>query len=141
MSKFKNYRGFTLIELLVVIAIIGLLAILVLFNVGDIRAKGRDTSRVTDIKQIQEGLAMYQSNHSQYPVYDGFITGVDDVSNAIVDDGLMSMVPVDPLNRDMNGITYKYSYLSADGTTYVIEYYLETDSVLGRSAGLNTARP
>jgi len=141
MNIVKNYRGFTLIELLVVIAIIGLLAILVLFSVGNIRAKSRDTSRVADIKSIQEGLAMYQLNHSEYPTYDGYITGVDDVSNAIVGDGLMSMVPVDPLNRDMDGLTYKYHYLSADGAIYVIEYYLETDSVLGRPAGLNTARP
>ena len=141
MYKFKNYQGFTLIELLVVVAIIGLLAILVLVNVGDIRAKSRDTSRVADIKSIQEGLDMYQLNHSEYPTYDGFITGADDMSNAIVGDELMSMVPVDPLDRDMNGITYKYHYLSADGTVYTIEYYLETDSVLGKPAGFNVAIP
>ncbi|MBL7154893.1 MAG: type II secretion system protein [Candidatus Portnoybacteria bacterium] len=138
-----NYKqkGFTLIELLVVIAIIALLAVLVLFSIENIRAKSRDTRRVTDIKSVQEGLAMYHNDYQLYPVADGYITGSDAVSNALVADGVMRAVPIDPLNKTMKGVIYKYYYQSVQGKTYLIEYYLETDSVQGKSQGLNTAVP
>lgn len=134
-------KGFTLIELLVVIAIIALLAVLVLFSIENIRAKSRDTRRVTDIKSVQEGLAMYHNNYQLYPVYDGYITGSDVLSNSLVADGVMQAVPTDPLNKIMEGVIYKYYYQSAQGKTYLIEYYLETDSVQSKSQGLNTASP
>ncbi len=136
----KN-EGFTLIELLVVVAIVGLLALLVLFVVGGVKAKSRDTRRVSDIKSIQESLALYQNNHQLYPVYDGYITGDDDMSTVLVGEGLIQSVPVDPLNNDMEGVTYKYYYYSSQGSTYLIEYYLETDSVQGKSKGLNSTSP
>ena len=139
-SIIKN-RGFTLIELLVVVAIVGLLALLVLFVVENVKAKSRDTRRVSDIKSIQEGLALYQNNHQLYPVYDGYITGGDDMSTALTGEGLIQSVPTDPLNSDMEGVTYKYYYHSSQGRTYLIEYYLETDSIQGRSKGLNRASP
>ena len=54
---------------------------------------------------------------------------------------IMRSVPTDPLNDDIGGIPYRYYYQSIDGTTYLMEYYLETNSVTGRSQGLNTASP
>ena len=133
--------AFTLIELLVVIAIIALLAVLVLFSIENIRAKSRDARRVTDIKSIQEGLAMYHNDYQLYPVYDGYITGSDTMSTALISDGVMQGVPIDPLNKTMEGVIYKYYYQSTQGKTYLIQYYLETDSVQGKSQGLNTASP
>jgi len=138
-----NYKqkGFTLIELLVVIAIIALLAVIVLFSIENIKAKSRDVRRASDIKSVQEGLAMYHNNHQIYPVYDGYITGSDAMSIALVGDGVMQAVPADPLDRDMEGVTYKYYYQSIQGKAYLIEYYLETNSIQGKSQGLNTASP
>lgn len=133
--------AFTLIELLVVIAIIALLAVLVLFSIEDIRAKSRDARRVTDIKSVQEGLAMYHNDYQLYPVYDGYITGSDAMSSVLVTDGVMQAVPIDPLNETMGGVIYKYYYQSVQGKTYLIEYYLETDSVQGKNQGLNTVIP
>jgi len=135
----KN-KGFTLIELLVVIAIIGLLAAVVFFSVDGIKAKSRDTRRVADIKSIQEGLAMYHNNNQKFPIFEGFLTGDDIVSEALKTGG-MNGVPVDPVNDVMAGVTYKYHYQSTQGNDYVIEYYLETDSIQGRSAGLNSVGP
>ncbi len=76
-------QGFTLIELLVVVAILGLLASIVLFSVDGVRSKSRDTRRVTDIKSIQEGLAMYHNDSQAYPIFDGYITGSDTMSTAL----------------------------------------------------------
>lgn len=132
--------GFTLIELLVVVAIIALLAVLVFFTIENIKAKSRDVRRVADIKSIQEGLLMYNDNHQLYPIYDGYLSGSDALSTALVNDEVIRAVPVDPLNRVIGEVTYKYYYQSTQGRIYLIEYYLETDSVQGRSKGLNEAK-
>ena len=139
-KNIKN-RGFTLIELLVVIAVIGLLTTIVLFSVKNIKAKSRDTRRVGDIKSIQDALGMYNNNHQFYPIFDGEITGNDTMSNVLANDLLISKVPVDPINGLVGGVTYKYYYESLQGDTYVIEYYLETNSVHSKSQGFNTVAP
>ena len=136
-----NSAAFTLIELLVVIAIIALLAVLILFSIENIRAKSRDARRVSDIKSIQEGLAMYHNDYQLYPVADGYITGNDTMSTALLGDGAMQGVPIDPLNKTIKGVIYKYYYQSVQGKTYLIEYYLETDSVQGKNQGLNKVVP
>lgn len=60
--------GFTLIELLVVISIIGLLSSTVLTSLNSARIKARDARRVADIRQIQNALELYASDHNgQYP--------------------------------------------------------------------------
>ena len=65
----KRYtvHGFTLIELLVVIAIIGILAGVVVVNVGSARAKARDAKRISDMKAIQTALEMYYNDNGEYP--------------------------------------------------------------------------
>ncbi|MAF20834.1 MAG: hypothetical protein CMI55_04100 [Parcubacteria group bacterium] len=144
MIKIKNNSGFTLLELLIVVFIIGLLAVLVLVNISNVRSKSRDSSRVADIQAIQNGLAMYETNNQAYPDSLGVqteITGSDLMSSALIGDGVMKGVPVDPTNAAVEGVTYKYYYTSDDGSDYLLEYYLETNSVLGKSQGLNTASP
>jgi len=134
-------KGFTLIELLMVVAIIGLLSVLVLLNMSDTKARSRDVRRVIDIRVFQQGLALYYNNHQYYPLFDGFITGDDAMSSALINDELMSSVPIDPLNRIVNGVEYKYHYQSVLGLTYLLEYNLETDTVQSKFQGLNTAGP
>jgi len=136
----KN-KGFTLIELLVVVAVLGLLAAIVLFSVDGVRSKSRDTRRVADMRSVQEGLAMYHNDNQTYPIFDGYITGSDIMSVALKNNGSMNGVPTDPVNDLMGGVTYKYYYQSTQGNDYVIEYYLETDSIQGHSSGLNSVGP
>jgi prepilin-type N-terminal cleavage/methylation domain-containing protein len=61
-------HGFTLIELLVVIAIIGILSSVVLASLNGARKKGRDSRRISDLKQMQLALELYyDSNGVEYP--------------------------------------------------------------------------
>ncbi|MFH1938148.1 MAG: prepilin-type N-terminal cleavage/methylation domain-containing protein [Patescibacteria group bacterium] len=141
-KKFQKSEGFTLIELLVVIAIIGLLASIVLIGVGSIRAKSKDSRRVNDIKSIMIGLTMYHNDNQAYPDSGGVkieINGTTDVlSQALISNGIMRGVPVDPNNEG----DYKYKYESLDNQTdYELEYYLETNSIPDRSQGLNIEGP
>lgn len=122
MLKAQEFNsGFTLIELLVVIAIIGLLSSMVMVGMSKARLKARDARRLTDMRQLQVGLDMYyEKNSGSYPdpdanqgnmcggwntsSYDPFIT-------ALKTSGVMSKVPVDPVNSGATSCgIYAYRY-------------------------------
>lgn len=67
-NRQKPKKAFTLIELLVVIAIIGILASVVVVNVGSSRAKARYSKIVNDMKQIATATQLYYDDHRYYPV-------------------------------------------------------------------------
>jgi len=132
-------RGFTIIEMLVVIAIAGVLlsGALVLFQSA--RTKSRDVTREQHIKTLQNALALYANDLGVYPVAlsEVVLTGSDSVSVTLTAQNSIARVPHDPLEQG----NYQYRYQSVDGTTYIIRYWLETNSVFGKSAGQNTAGP
>ena len=134
----KNRKGFTLIELLVVIAIIGLLSTLAVVALNNAREKSRDARRVADIKQIQTALELYYNDCQGYPTTASFgstIAGSDGVCNPANTTVYMSVVPTNPLPNGM-----AYTYASAGGSSYTLEYELEGPTG-GMSAGTHMATP
>ncbi|MCP6720205.1 MAG: type II secretion system GspH family protein [Patescibacteria group bacterium] len=101
-----NNKGFTLIEMLVVIAIIGLLSSTILIGLGNARTRARDARRISDLRQVQNGLENhYVESNQTYP---------QDVYNSI------SGLPVDPQGGE-------YGYVRISTQSYVLGACLEND--------------
>lgn len=62
-----NQKGFTIIELLVVIVIIGILVALALPNLFSAQARGRDSDRKNELKNLQQRLETYFGDNDSYP--------------------------------------------------------------------------
>jgi len=134
----RRQGGFTLVELLVVVAIIGMLTTMVVISIQQVKAKARDAQRVADINSLATALTLYHNDFESYPIYDGYIETSVDPGNTLYDGLVVNSkairaLPVDPLNVE----NYRYYYQSTDGKDYYLEYYLETNSVSGKSKGRN----
>jgi len=87
-------KGFTLVELLVVIAIIGVLATLVLLQLGGARARARDTQRIAHINQLVNAMELhFEDNRGDYA------EDIDDLG--VYFSG--GNVPKDPLSQENYG--------------------------------------
>ena len=101
--KNKSQKGFTLVELLVVIAIIGILATLLLLQLGVARQRARDAKRIVDVSQVRTAAELYFDDAGQYPQVATFAA-----LGALIVPKYMSLLPVDPLNS--GNYTYNYAY-------------------------------
>lgn len=127
-SKFVSQRGFTIVELLIVVVVIAVLATLPVAAYSGMQQRGRDTQRVSDMKAIVKGLEMYKTLNGNYPATNttNAISGWEVSSinpsqflSALKTSGVMSTVPVDPVNNstsNVRGFLYRYSrYNAGDG--------------------------
>lgn len=143
MHRKNKSFGFTLIELLVVISIIGLLSSVVLSALNSTRSKARDTQRIRDLGELRKALALYYDKNGEYPdsgvnEYSSALTspGWNTAGNplyALVTQGFISKLPVDPKNTPSNNLlqntsadySYYYSTGSVGKTTYDLVARLE----------------
>jgi type II secretion system protein G len=122
MSKnyYKN-KGFTLVELLVVIAILGVLVTIGLVSFTSAQARGRDTQRKSDLKQVSSALEVYFNDHNAYPSSsNGRILGCPSTTSTACSWGTGQLtdgktiyfkaLPKDPIN----GSNYYYRSVSVD---------------------------
>lgn len=123
-----NKKGFTLIELLIVVAVIGILASVVLVGLGPVQKQGRDARRISDLRQVQNGLELYYNKCGYYPGAPAnpnctTFTQISDwtsLTNSLTQSGIgISNVPKDPTT----GKNYYYS--STDGRKYCLGAELE----------------
>lgn len=108
-------RGFTLIELLVVIAIIGILSSVVLSSLNDARIKSRDSARVSNIRQIQYALELYNDANGKYPTC---LFAGGSCTTVLNGSTYMKVVPKDPTSG------LQYSYAAIGSGTNCSSYHL-----------------
>jgi prepilin-type N-terminal cleavage/methylation domain-containing protein len=126
MLSFKG-KGFTLIELLIAIVIIGLLATLVMVNIGGATSRARDTRRASDLKQIATALELYYQEYNYYPPgpinspYKCLSTDDSCWRAPLIPKKYIPLVPKDP----KNAAPKIYEYCNVDGTRFVVVASLE----------------
>ena len=124
-------KGFTLIEILIVVAIIAILASIVLVGLGPTQQAGRDARRLSDLRQVQNGLELYFSKCGYYPgaAVAGSCSGTPfgqistwvALKASLTGSGIgVSTMPADP----SAGHTYYYG-TTATGGSYVLGAVLE----------------
>ncbi len=115
-KHFKLSKGFTLVELLVVIAIIGVLATMILLQLGVARQRARDAKRITDVNQVRTAVELYFDDNGTYPQ-----VGSWSALAAVLAPKYLVLMPVDPLTPGW----YPYQYGYNGGTKYQISATLE----------------
>ncbi len=122
--KNKSQKGFTLVELLVVIAIIGILATLLLLQLGVARQRARDAKRIVDVSQVRTAVELYFDDTGQYPQVATY-----NALGALLVPKYMTQLPEDPLS---NG-NYSYNYAYSGLTKYHIWAELEQSAAALKS--------
>lgn len=139
----QRCRGFTLIELIVVVAIVGVLASVVLSSLNTARAKARDAVRKKDMQTIYTMLVQYATQYGGIPGtasygdvnsggwdYSSQPVGAPTFMSFLVTGGIITKVPVDPINNMSGDSTpsgsYAYKYYCYPGSGLALGYFRET---------------
>ena len=122
-KKRKLPNGFTLVELLVVMAILGILVTIIGSSFRNAQARGRDTQRKSDLKQISQSLELFYSDYGHYPSDEGgmiaacpFVGGTGTAcswgSGELTDNKTIyfKQIPADPVS------SYEYYYRIVPGS-------------------------
>lgn len=129
MKKYiRSNRGFTLLELIVVVGILALLAVFALAALNPLEQfrKARDTTRKSDLTQIQRGLEQYYQDHGRYPASSGTYTLTDFNGTTIPWGGSTGWVPyMNVVPKDVDS-SRMYIYVSENnGQIYKLYTSLE----------------
>lgn len=132
-----NKKGFSLMELLIVIAVIGLLSAAAMFALSNVQARARDAKRVADIDLLVKAMDLYiNTTGNPYPISISAICldGSDVLNTELKAIDLTAQGFQDPFYDTLPNC---FRYISdPEGTSYSIQYYLETSSVSKK--GFNT---
>jgi general secretion pathway protein G len=87
--------GFTLVEIMVVIVILGLLATLVVSNIGGASDTARETKALADVKTLADAVRSYYAKKGRLPDSLQVLADKDEKGRSEIED-----LPKDPWDRD-----------------------------------------
>jgi general secretion pathway protein G len=103
--------GFTLIEIMLVVIIIGILAALVVGNIGGLSTEAKITRAQADISQIRMQIGMFEQRYGHYPkAEEGGLTALLERPSTIPEKDWRVFLEKDPLDPWGN----PYIYLADD---------------------------
>ncbi len=114
-------RGFTLIELLVVVAIIGIIAGIAALQLRQTPQKAKEAALKEDLFMLRDVIDQYFADKGKYP----------DALQALVDDGYIRRIPVDPFTGTDQTWTVEHAEASdadPDASAGVIDVHSGSDS-------------
>ena len=132
----QNKGGFTLIEILLVITILGVLASIAFVSLEGARASARDTERKAETDSVRKALAIYYTEHGQYPESSEWVSLEEDAaadgpfSQALAE--WLPEMPQDPrwgeVKESGEPYTYQYSSGNTGGSAYRIHAEMESNT-------------
>ena len=118
----RGEKGFTLIELLIVVAILGVLAAVVIPNVGRFIGRGEDEAADTEFSNIQSAVVAMMTDNG-LPTLDNPVSSATDNMSVFPDTTAAASRGTDPdgvtyLSTDKIGFTlYQHDIIAADGSS------------------------
>jgi general secretion pathway protein G len=120
----SSRQGFTIVELLIVIVVVAVLATVSVGAFSGTQQRARDAQRVQDMQTLVKALELYKIQTGAYPPVHptNQISGWEVSSmnpgqflSALKTSGVLSSVPVDPVNNGttVHGMLYRYALYSA----------------------------
>ena len=118
----RGEKGFTLIELLIVVAILGVLAAVVIPNVGRFIGRGEDEAADTEFSNVQSAVVAMMTDNSLQTLATPVSVATSNMSN-FPDTTAAASKGTDPNGTDYIGtdkrgfILYQHDIIAADGSS------------------------
>jgi prepilin-type N-terminal cleavage/methylation domain-containing protein len=120
----KNKKAFTLVELAIVLLVIGVLAGIVLRNMGGFTVQARDARRVADLRNTAIYLQAYFSRFGTYPTTASW-TGLE---RTLADAKIVNNLPKDPGGGSYSYYSCKKNQSDTSFNVAILKAVLETAS-------------
>ena len=124
----RGEKGFTLIELLIVVAILGVLAAVVIPNVGRFIGRGETEAAATELSNIQSAITAMMTDQQLSVLPGANITGTDTAGEATNSMAAFPDASNDGINLFGYGSSTTINYVTTNTTTH--RYWIDTNGTV-----------